>query len=207
MIDWMNKNEGFIMGCLTFVSVGTTAIMAWLMTRSNNISSQSLTYAVELEDRRSRPYLIFDLEYSDHCIFAILKNIGLSPAVKIEIETDPQLLRSNAKGNREELGMIKFPPSQFLPGELRRDLIDGGPQFYKNYSGSILCGKLKYGDVSGKQYGGNFVIDLAFMLSLQDIHKPDISREVEKTRRALEKVASEMEKVRALLPSGKSEEV
>jgi hypothetical protein len=191
VIEWMNCNQGFLMALLTLAYVIATVVMAWLMLRSNGIAMRSLAHAVVLEDRRSRPYLVFDLEFTDKCVFAVLKNIGLSPALKIKIILDPVLQRENIHNKTfEEIGMTKFPPSQFGPGQYHRDFIDIGPEFFKRYGGGILHGKLSYFDMSVKKYEESFVVDLAFFFGLQDIGRPDIGKELVRIGNMIEKVAN-----------------
>jgi len=184
----MNNNEGFVTGCLTLATVLTTAITVFLMYRSNRTASKSLAYAVELEDRRSRPFLIFDLEYVDKCVFAVLKNIGQSPAVKIAINISPKIMRKFGSDEKSEIGMTKYPPSQFLPGQSRRDFIELANVFHQEYGSDMLNGSIGYLDLSGKYYDEKFSIDLKFMLNLHDIVKPDIAKELKTVADKISKI-------------------
>jgi hypothetical protein len=91
LIEWLNQNQGFALTALTFVYVIATIVMAYLMIHSNNLSAKNIAQALKIEKDRTRPYVMFDLQFKGFNVYAILKNVGVTPAHNVKVNIEPEL--------------------------------------------------------------------------------------------------------------------
>ena len=191
MIEWLNCNQGFTMGLLTMVYVAATICMAMLMLRSNTLSSESLRLAVELDENRSRPYLVFDIQSRDRMIYAVLKNIGLTPAYGAEVEISPQLSRLVA-GKQMPSSLIGNKVHLIEPNREMKDVITGAPDFFVAYPNPVFSGTVCYRDSLGNTYSESFEIDLDFQ---KNVLTASQRTELERIREVLEQISESLAKL------------
>ncbi len=182
IINWLNVNQGFVLGILTLVYVVTTLVMAGLMMHSNRLTRQ-------LEEQRSRPAVIFNVISIDYWVHAIMKNTGLTPAYDVKVSCTPSIT-SDVGGKDTETALTAHCVSFLAPQQEITDFIDGGPQFFKRYPDPVFTGTVKYKDRSGTPYKEDFRIDLSVLKSRSYLSRVDVGKELEKIRRTLEHLAS-----------------
>jgi hypothetical protein len=189
MIDWFDKHQGFSLVMLTAVYVIATVIIAFVMTRANQLARKNIEVALQLEHRRSRPYLVFDIEARGLNVFAVLRNIGQSAALDITIQIEPKIM---AEGTKKECSLTRSKILCFAPGREVTDLIDVRPKAEKQYGDFVFTGNVSYQDTAGRQYTEPFRIQPSFQFDipvLQNMEQHEKSRELSNIARALENIA------------------
>lgn len=180
MINWLNSNQGFVMGLLTAVYVATTAVMAWLMWRN-------LKILLDLDRRRSRPYILFDIIARNRIMYAVLKNTGLTTAKNVSVTVNPSLDRDGGAGDRPS-PLTSTKVAYLAPGREFSDALDSGPGFFEKYREAHFEGKVSYEDSAGIQYAEPFTIDLTFQRNLLGTSERDVGAEIEKVGNQLERL-------------------
>jgi hypothetical protein len=183
--EWLNTNEGFAIILLTAVYVIATIVMARYMARANMLASKSLAQAVELERRRTRPHLSFDLESHRKFVYAVLRNIGKTAAYNVTIQVTPALEHSDKSAQRT-LSLVTGSIRMIAPGREFSDLVDFGPKFFERYKEPRFRGCLMYHDAESNTYEDRFDIDMSFAAKLLYVEEPpDVGSELEKIRELL----------------------
>ncbi|MFH0777234.1 MAG: hypothetical protein V2A71_01255 [Candidatus Eisenbacteria bacterium] len=114
MVRWCNDNSGFVIAVLTLVYVVCTVILSNSAKRANALAADNLSQALELERRRTRPRIIFNLENRERFIHAVLRNFGLDPAFDVSVTIRPRLehVAGNLKGKESSLTNANLNPSK-----------------------------------------------------------------------------------------------
>lgn len=178
MFNWLNTNAGAVMAVLTLVYVVVTVVLVALNWRN-------LRVLMELDRRRSRPHVVFDLVGKYHAVHLVVRNIGLTSAQNVAVSIDPPLQR----GDRIS-PLTSHVIAHLAPGRELWDFIESGPLFYQRYTPPRFAGRLTYQDTDGRTYEESFRIDLEFQKQLVTVSKPDIGDEIKKIREALEAISS-----------------
>jgi len=148
--NWLNQNNGLIMTSLTAIYVITTCVILRTMRKTNEIAQKSLDNARELERSRVRPYVIFDIVAEDRCFYAVLRNIGMTPALKVRTTTTPEIKKCVPQ--YASLCFIQEGVALLAPGQEIRDLIDTTPSYLQKNRDVTYEVNIEYGDVNGQQY-------------------------------------------------------
>ena len=173
LITWMNQNNGFLLGLLTFAYVITTIVMVFIMFQSHKQTCQ-------LEESRLRPMVLFNIESDGDRVGAWLKNFGVTPAYNVRVSCTPPLERfkkSAGSGGTSVLIDNTFPflaPNQIIP-----DSIDVSHQFFENGKTPCFTGHVQYEDHMGKQHSEPFKIDLSPQCNRIHPAKYDTGKEIE----------------------------
>ena len=193
MIEWCNANQGFALVLLTLCYSIATGIIALIYHRSYNLSRDNLNLATELEKRRSRPYISFNIVQKDFLIEAVLRNDGLTPAKDVTITLDPKLTRSD--GSVElETPLTRNKIKQIFPRSEFSDTIDSGPEFFKKYPTACFKGTISYADLEGSRYNESLDIDLGFVKDLGYVSEESISSQLGKIAKNIETISRGMTK-------------
>ena len=191
LIDWCNANQGFVMAILTFVYVVATICLVLLV-------RGQLNHAVELEQGRTRPFVIFDLVTEHHFVFATLTNTGQTPARDVRLSISPQIKAiiggQNAAPSEERLKEIAFLErgvAMMPPGRTIKALVGHWSHFRNRYSDLRFEGSISYNDQVLISYSEPVVVDLAaeeglLFLARKDID--DVARNVEKISKTLDSI-------------------
>src|SRR5687767_100628 len=100
IIGWANQNDGFIMAVLTAVYVIATLLIVHQAQRTNRTQQAALAQTEALEQARTRPYMVFSLDFERHIVssgfssfalYAVVQNVGLSSAHDVRVETTPAI--------------------------------------------------------------------------------------------------------------------
>jgi len=131
IVNWLNKNQGFVMAILTVVYVVTTIIIALLTLKATRLSRKNLDMTLELEKNRLRPYVLFNISSSiaQKNTFASIKNLGLTAAYNIKVSIKPKLAQF---GEERESSLTSRNILFFPPGEEVADVIDSSPAFHQS---------------------------------------------------------------------------
>jgi hypothetical protein len=180
MINWLNTNAGAVMACLTLVYVVATLVLVVLGWRN-------LLVLVDLERRRSRPHVVFDLVVEHRAIKAAVTNTGLTSARDVRVSLEPSLERLGSPSP-----LVSEPIAYLAPGREVADFIEGGPAFFHQYENPRFAGTIAYRDAEGRTYDETFTIDLGYRKDLLSVSIPKVPDELRKIREALEAIASGM---------------
>ena len=196
IIDWANSNEGFAFVLLTSIYVIATIIIVLVMLRSNSIQLRQITLLKDIEEERSRPLVIFYLNFSKrntHVVDAVIRNIGESPAYDIKISILPEMRRFWNSGIKD-LNPVE-EGFQFLPpGEKIIDSLGMVSNFHKVYEGVVFKIKIEYRSASGKSYSSehNLNYDYRTRIGPANVSKKDIGNILEKMEKSIGEIASKI---------------
>lgn len=187
LIDWLNKNQGFVMALLTLIyviaTVGIAAIMIW----SNRLTRRSLTLAVELDRRRSRPYVVFDIEFRRSLLFAVPRNCGRTAAYGIRLTLEPQLQHTLTQP-MEISPLVEREIAFLAPDRSLEDLVGTWSKFSEYYPTMGFKGRLCYQDAEGQKYDEIVSINLDSLQRLLYTTEKDIGQEIEKLTKAIQEL-------------------
>jgi len=183
-IHWLNTNQGFVMGLLTLVYVVATVGIAIIMIRSNRLSRRSLQQALELDKKRSRPYVVFDIELRERLVFAVLRNYGLTGAHKIKLVLSP-LLQHTIGGKIIDSTLVFNEIGFLAPSRVLEDFLDPDSAFFDHYAGARFEGKLEYEDSEQQRYEEPVRIDLTAQKGLHSVRETHLENEVQKLTQAV----------------------
>jgi hypothetical protein len=161
IIDWLNNNEGFVFAILTLAYVSATIIIAIIMLKSNRLSRKSLELTAELDKRRLRPFLIFDIVIENHRVHVILKNIGLTAALNVKVDVEPKIMLE-AGSLKKESSIVRDVIQFIAPQRHFSEFIDTSPNFFKRYPDTQFDVKINYRDADGTEYHETSHFDLNF---------------------------------------------
>lgn len=194
IIDWANSNEGFAFLLLTSIYVIATIIIVIVMVRSNFIQLKQITLMKDIEEERSRPLVIFYLNFSKRnieVVDAVIRNIGRSSAYNVVINISPELRRFWGSGipdtNPVEERFAFLPP-----GEEIIDSLGMVAKFHEEYHGVHFRVQIKYESSSGKLYESKNHLNYDYRLKIgpANITKKDTGAILEKMDKSLNKIAS-----------------
>ena len=189
MIDWLNSNEGFVLGILTFVYVIATIVLVATGLRQTYLTRLALKRSDESEQRRYRPYVIFDMYSENIAVYASLKNIGASPALNIHLQVEPEL-RQEIRGEECPCPLLGNSISFLAPNREVRDACGFGEVFNQQFPEQIFRGTVSYSDSNGNHYNEKFHLDLKAQRSTSYVAKKEPARELEKIAKTLESMTS-----------------
>ena len=186
IIDWLNQNDGFFLVVLTTAYVIATIVTVRKMAKSNKIAQKNIEVFKELEKERNRPSLVFTIEpVKTVLVEAKVRNVGISTAHNISIETDPEI--SNLKKGREVKFLSEDIPS-LAPGAELSTIMGSFNEFLEKIDNKSVSGFIKYQRLDGKEYKEDFNIDLSVYKGLASIREKgidDIAKELEKIRKQI----------------------
>jgi len=191
MLNYLNANQGAIMAVLTLVYVAATLFLVMFALKQARLTQQSLAQFKEAEQRRYRPNVVFDILCEDTVAYAVIKNTGASPALKVTIEIEPKLQwdAQEKKGPEFVEGGIAF----LAPGREVSEPFSAGEAFHHGYKqhAFVFRGSVTYTDAAGGLYTEPFHIDIAYTQTMSKIGEPEMADELKRIREALQRIASD----------------
>lgn len=182
MIEWLNQNQGFVMALLTFGSFITAVFLAYIALRTVKISGEAkeiskdakeisnkaleisekhLKLVADLENQRSRPYVLFNLYNDTGKTYATVKNYGLTSANDIKISVEPKLLRASID---ESESILTSQTIYFLPPDFEiKDTLGLSSDFYQKHEEAKFKVKISYKDSFANEFENDFYIDLEIL--------------------------------------------
>ena len=184
MIDWLNRNQGFVSALLTFIYVVTTLILAYIALRSTRLAEKQIQLTLDLEQLRRRPYVTFDIVVRNSLVFSTLQNSGQTAALDVKVDVEPQISREIA-GKSRESALTKHRIACLAPSRCLDDLLTSGPAFFAQFKEPVFRGRVTYSDQSGHRYDEPVIVDLSAHLDLIYTPDPDIAREIKTVGEAI----------------------
>jgi hypothetical protein len=141
--------------------------------------------------------VIFDLEFRDGNVFAVLRNIGLTAAINVKICVTPALVHS-IRGQESKCVLTDKVITFLAPSREITDFLASGAEFFQKYSTPIFDVDVSYGGPSIKKpFNETAHIDLsAFVgrlsIRTQTIH--DLTEEVRSIRQEIRGIRDELSK-------------
>jgi hypothetical protein len=186
---WLNTNQGFVMSVLTLVYVAAGIMLYRAALKANELSAKSLQQALELERRRVRPYVVFDLQPRLGIVWLVLRNIGATAAHSVRVAVVPQL-ETEINGERVQSALTRDSISFLPPGRVLEDILDEGGVVLQRYPHPVFSGELTYADGDGRTYTEPFTIDLTLELDMTaEILDTRSRTDEEKIARAIRELA------------------
>lgn len=200
IIDWINSNEGFVMAqltmsmvLLTFVYVATTIFIVRKMAKASKLTEKTIKSAQEQENERRRPKVIFDFVVDRRCIFAEIRNEGLTSAINVRFEVPADLVEAGKHGE------VEFPftkPISYLsPGSKRKTLLSASWEFFGKHDKPEFAVKTSYKDDKGKDYEETIHHDLTYMKDIVGLGEVYLDQEVEEIKEILKKFEKTITKI------------
>jgi len=159
MINWLNQNQGFVLGLLTFVYVLATIVLVIIALIQSNLTRRSLESAAQSEKRRYRPHVLFDLYSEDIALYASLRNTGATPAFNVKLSLSPAIY-CDSRGEKRICPLIGQSILFLAPTREIRDACAFGGVFDKDFPEPLFTGSVEYEDAEGTKYEERFSIDL-----------------------------------------------
>ena len=193
LVDWVNKNQGFVAALLTLTYVVATFAILIVMARANALSQRNIALLQDIEISRLRPYVTFDIVVERNIVFGILKNRGLSVARDIRVQVEPKVTGEVNRKPRES-ALTRAPIGSLAPGRELREVIDASPDFFAQYGKPpVFRGELRFRNAAGIEYVEPLVVDLTVHEHMLWADLPDYRIEAPKLEKAI------LEVVRAAL--------
>ena len=193
IIEWLNSNEGFVMSMLTFVYVVANIIIVYKMMKANKLTEKTIKSAQEQENERRRPRVIFDFVIERRCIFAEVRNEGITSAIDVKFEVPDALVEMG------KYGKIEFPftkPISYLsPNSKRKTLLSTGWELFGKCDKPEFTIKVSYQDAKGKTYKETIHHDLTYMKNITELGGIYVDQEIKRIRENLEKLEKTATKI------------
>lgn len=142
-------------GIATLLIATTAAIVAYKQFRANQ----------ETRDDQSRPYVIADLEPSEAGIVLsdfVVRNIGKTPAMEVQIRLTPSPVRANETTNfpLSQARLISGTLPMIAPGRELRLFFDSMPERYSAKLPMSFEAKITYRNARGKRFDEVAAVDM-----------------------------------------------
>lgn len=176
-----NHNQGFMFVVLTFVYVIATVAMMRAMRQSNVLARESLKQAMALDRARSRPHVIFMLEFGkthSSMVDAVLTNIGQTAAYNVKVSLAPTLL--NLWSDPAETRLTTHPIRFLPPGHSEVDALGTIARFHQQYPDPAFEGEVVYEDAQGHRYAEPVTFDFNYRKVVGRLRFPNVGSELEK---------------------------
>jgi len=193
IIEWCNKNNGFLMALLTLVYVAATI---WLV----HLSRKQIKLAIDLEKNRTRPFVIFDFVFERFMMCLQIKNIGQTSACNIRINISPTIKillgkRNNISGliDGNNINFIQNGIPSMAPNRTITTIIGRWDDMKMCYPEMKFRGTISYNDFDEKKYYDNIDIDLSLYEGLMYSDKKDINdvvKQIEEIAKNIHHIAS-----------------
>ncbi len=200
VLAWLNANQGAAMAALTAVYVFATLSMMRSMGRSNRLAQQSLAQSLALEQRRSRPYVVFDLDFNNEhsgIVHAVLSNMGRTAAYRVKVTVEPSLLVQWDSEPAHPTGLTALTMASLAPGHREVDFLATIPDFHTRYPDPRFTGEIVYEDASGERYREPICFDFNYRKEVAGITKHRVPEELRKLHDQLRELTRVVEKIAA----------
>lgn len=174
LIDWLNHNEGAALGLLALASALVSAVLVIITWWQASLSRKALALSLQAEKSRVRPYVIFEIVYEDLIANAMVRNIGVSPALNVRVAVTPELRFDK---HERMIAFIEHGVAFLGPGRKVYEPLGTYELLYKNYAEFKFSGEVIYTDAENTAYREKFFIDLTY-LKFAGMINPD--KEVDK---------------------------
>ena len=167
IIEWCNKNAGFLSGALTLVYVFATIWLVFLARRQ-------LRYATELERNRVRPFIIFEILLQPPLVMVSVKNIGQTPAYDVRIAVSPNIETLHggegvypAEERASPMSLIARTIAMIAPQREISSMFGTWKRVKNLHTELLFQGTVTYRGADGTEYSEHFVLDLSIYEGLR----------------------------------------
>ena len=193
-IDNRNIVMSFIVanftGILDSLTVIASFIAIWMMGRSISVTR-------EIEHNRRRPRLIFNFVFRKMCVFAELRNDGLTLAKDVTVE-----FKDDLPEVWEKIG-IDLPFTETIlyiaSASTENTFLSTGLCFFREDNKLKFSVKISYKDSDNKPYFETINYDLNYMRGIKVVDDVDIGKEVEGVKTELSGIRGIASKVKDTL--------
>ncbi|MFI0794099.1 hypothetical protein ACH4OY_15635 [Micromonospora rubida] len=159
------------------------------------IALAQLIHIREVEQQKSRPYVIVDFEFRGIAIYLTIRNIGATMARDVRIKFDHPLVSTFPNSAVGESRVFRDPIPMIAPGRTISFLFDSFPERYAKREEFPMeyTVTIEYEDAEGKPYTDPpYPLDLGTydQSAVSSKGLPEIVREVEKIRKEMAKWTS-----------------
>ena len=191
ILTFLNENQGALLSILTLVYVVATLITTAFIHRSNRLVRESNQLTFQFEEERNRPYVIFDFVFEQNIIYAILKNIGKTPAINVLLSLDKKMadLHTDKRMPFPE-NLISF----MAPDRVLRDFINIAHQLFQDKQKHVYTVTIKYQNTKNKDYLETFTVDLDHNKGLTYLVPQDHLKEIANSVKDINKNMNELKK-------------
>ncbi len=209
IVQWLNANNGAITAILTLISVLATIIsvlativMAGLMVWANRISARNIAVAIKLDKQRSRPNVLFDIVQRGNMAYAILKNIGQSPAIDVEIKISPMpkaVVNPDSpvtvSKQEHEIGFLTSKTQFLAPTHELSAYLSPFYQFIRNTAPCKFSGSICYRGTDGERYEENFNLNPGIYAAPLLVGEKDVADVLEQVEKSLNNIQKSIERL------------
>lgn len=180
LFDYLNNNQGAMITILTFVYVIATLITVRVIHKSNGISKQAIQHSMQVEKEKSRPYIIFDFVADAEVVYAIIQNIGCTPACNVLVNIEDKI--KEIRHDKRMTSLANRNIAFVAPGRIIKDFINVSHAIFSVNQDHTYNVEISYCNTSNEKYCERIVVDLEHVRGLGYIiekdHLKDISREI-----------------------------
>jgi len=187
LVTWGNTNDGFALVVLTLVYVAATLWLALL-------ARKQLDLASELEQSRTRPFVLFEVVAERGLVYAQLSNTGQTPAYNVRITTSPAI-RCLIRSGHGPLTFIEEGLPMLSPARTIRALLGSWSEVEKAYPNLKFTSTVTYetGPPRKRRYSDVLFSDLAILSGILYTSRKgqhEIVGELEKIARSLHEICA-----------------
>ena len=102
-----------------------------------------------------RPLVFFDFETLSGDVYIVVRNIGPTPALSVEVDLTPAIERK-LEGKPWPVSMLSQRIRILAPGRSCSEFIDYGRSFYEKNGETVFTGSVTYEDADGRSYSEPF---------------------------------------------------
>jgi hypothetical protein len=184
-VQILNENQGAVMAVLTAIYVVATLVLVGLSKRQAQTNQQTLDFLAQVERSRKRPYVIFEIVYTDLVAYASIRNTGISPALDVRISVTPRLQWDK---DSEEIAFIKTGLAFLAPNREVSEPLGVLENMNEMYPEFRFAGIIRYRDSEGKSYEEPFAIDLNYIKTAGVISPKTVADELQGISKSLEQI-------------------
>lgn len=186
MIDWLNQNQGAAIVIVTSLYVLATIVIVLVSSRTvrqlkkaNALTRAALDQTWAMERERSRPFVIFDFVIRGRFLYALLKNYGQRPALRVTVDINPPLLCDSGLAPASDVSFVADKVPLLAPGREIRDLVTTDPDFMEGHDFNTFHVKLSYLDSEDRRYEERIEVPMGHYMHHWLLHCRDSSRKDE----------------------------
>ena len=170
IIEWLNTNNGAVIGIATVLLVGITgyyAYLTWRMLKANN------TPEIEISLRLHEAYT--------HCVILCIENIGTGEARNIQFQTDLSF-KPDDERSLDEVGFLRNGINYLGPGKKKEHFLVSVIGKLNDLKNTPLKIGVTYMDSVEKVYERAFHLDFEENQGLATIGRPPLFEIAESTK-------------------------
>ena len=156
LLELVVKGGLTISKSINILSDVATIIVAYIMWLTVKVTQN-------LEKERLRPRIVFDFVFSlrEKCVYAEVRNEGLTSATHVIFEIPDKITEMGKRGVAEF--PFKYPITHLSPNDKKRTFLAPSGAFFKIHKEPIFIIGVSYKDAGGKKYSEKITHNLNYM--------------------------------------------